>query len=475
MRFQTPTILHLILLGFLVVLTPLILGIGLSFTSLQTMSQSHSRDLHRIAHVTRTTRTLSNHLQDMERALRQFRLVPESGFQEVYNISYDDAQSILGQISIVVSSGGIRHTAELLANELLRFKGALDKPMDGPDIEAVIAEFERPLYLSEILRKEARTYLNDLVSNAEDDVDEVSREVLILSGALVPATILLILIFVVLIMRPLKQIDEAIRRLGQGDYEHSFIIQGPSDLQQVASRLAWLGQRLAKSEQEKQRFLRHISHELKTPLATIKEGTGLLKDEVPGPLNEEQKEVTEILDHATSSFHHLIDNLLDYTLLKEDPAVSTSSVDLLDLFEDILKSHALTAQRKKLLIHTKGKNLIARVDRSQLRTAVDNLISNAVHYTPKGGEIWIRWKLVRTSQLFLSVRDSGPGIPLSERDHVFKPFYQGINRKNGPVKGTGIGLSVAKECIEAHGGKLIVADSSQGANFEMTIPGVVEK
>ena len=145
-------------------------------------------------------------------------------------------------------------------------------------------------------------------------------------------------------------------------------------MQKVAERLSWLGRRLIETEEEKARFLRHISHELKTPLSTIKEGTELLEDQIPGDLNPNQKEVVGILSKAVDNFQSLINNLLDFNLLKRDPVLHRTKGNLKDMIQDTLSAHKLTAERKQINLRVEGKDLQINSDSSVLKAAIDNLI-----------------------------------------------------------------------------------------------------
>ncbi len=103
------------------------------------------------------------------------------------------------------------------------------------------------------------------------------------------------------------------------------------------------------------------------------------------------------------------------------------------------------------------------VDRYKLKTTLDNLLSNAVNYTPDGGEIDIVWR-PEDDTLVIDVANSGEAIPPEDKERVFEPFFQSASKRTGPIKGSGIGLSVARECIEAQGGSLFLASHDKLPN-----------
>jgi two-component system sensor histidine kinase GlrK len=271
--------------------------------------------------------------------------------------------------------------------------------------------------------------------------------------------------------RPLRQLDRAISELGEGTFTNQIAVSGPHDLERLGGQLEWLRQRLLDLVHERNRFLRHMSHELKTPLANIREGTELLMDGAVGELDPNQREVAAILRENGIKLQRMIENLLSFS------AWQTSSVGLeptefrlRPVVKQVLENQQLTllSQRVRLDVRIEDVTLIA--DRSKIRLILENLVSNAVKYSPKGGTIHLQ---ARTSgaQLVLDVADNGPGIPQEERAHVFEAFYTGRAAKATAVKGTGIGLSVVLEFVSAHGGTVQIIDGEYpGAHFRITMP-----
>ncbi|SMF36369.1 HAMP domain-containing sensor histidine kinase [Pseudobacteriovorax antillogorgiicola] len=473
-KFQPPTILHLTLIGFVVVLMPLLLGTIRGFQSLDRMATQHETDMSSIVLLTESTRTIQGNLEDMERSARQYQLLGDPSIRDMFNERYKAAQNALADITLISRGEKLVPIARILLQELEKLEQGINQVDDkDPAFNKELARFERLFFLVQTLNQEGSLFLNERVKDAQGSVEEVSQELVLYVVTLLPLTVALVFLFTSLILKPLRQIDTAIRKLGQGEYDGEFTVQGPVDLQRVAQRLSWLGRQLSESEEEKKRFLRHISHELKTPLSTIKEGIELLEDQIPGKLNEAQQEVVGILSSAATSFQSLINNLLDFNLLRRDPNLHTDVFDMEEIVQDTVNAHKLTAKRKKISLKVEGQALQVRADRSVLRAALDNLVSNAVHYTPKGGYIEINWSPEGQENLVFQVLDSGPGIPQEERHKVFLPFYQGTARKQGPLKGTGLGLSVAKECVESHGGQLQIIDSLIGAHMRVDIPHVI--
>jgi len=291
------------------------------------------------------------------------------------------------------------------------------------------------------------------------------------STLLLPLTLVAILVVTLAIGRPLGHIDRAISELGAGNYSRPIAVAGPTDLERLGRQLEWLRARLLDHAQERNRFLRHMSHELKTPLANIREGTELLMDGAVGELDSNQREVAGILRENSIKLQRMIENLLSFSAWQTSSVgLETSEFRLRPLIKQVLENQQLTLLSQRVRLDVKIEDVTLVADRGKLRLILDNLLSNAIKYSPKGGAIHMA---ARTSndQLVLDVADSGPGIPVDEREHIFDAFYTGRAAKAGSVKGTGIGLSVVLEFVSAHGGTVEIIDGQYpGAHFRITMP-----
>src|SRR5712672_329753 len=242
---------------------------------------------------------------------------------------------------------------------------------------------------------------------------------------LVPLTLAVVGVFTYLFGRPIRAIDRAISELGRGTFSRPISIRGPADLERLAAQLEWLRGRLLDLAQEKNRFLRHMSHELKTPLANIREGTELLMDGAVGALDSNQREVAAILRENGIKLQRMIENLLSFSAWQTSSVgLEATQFRLRPVVKQVLENQQLTlvAQRVRLDVQVEDVTLVA--DRGKIRLILENLVSNAVKYSPKGGTIHLRARATGP-QLVLDVADNGPGIPPEERGHVFDAFYTG--------------------------------------------------
>src|SRR5579863_1633275 len=300
--------------------------------------------------------------------------------------------------------------------------------------------------------------------------DQAQRELFLESTLLLPLIVIVVLLFALRLSRPLRQIDRAIGELGRGNFSNSIVINGPVDLERLGHQLEWLRNRLLELAQERNRFLRHMSHELKTPLANIREGTELLMDGAVGELNSGQREVTEILRDNGIKLQRLIENLLGFSAWQSNSTgLEVSEFRLRPVVRQVLENQQLTlvSQRVRLDVHIDDLTMVA--DRGKIRLILENLLSNAIKYSPRGGAINLR-ALADGEQLILEVADSGPGVPLEERARIFEAFYTG-RAPSGRVPGTGIGLSVVNEFVNVHQGTVEIIDGEfVGAHFRIRMP-----
>jgi two-component system sensor histidine kinase GlrK len=231
--------------------------------------------------------------------------------------------------------------------------------------------------------------------------------------------------------------------------------------------------RLAEISEERNRFLRHMSHELKTPLANIREGTELLMEGAVGTLTVEQREVAGILRDNSLRLQRLIENLLSYSEWQARRSeLDLSEIRLQPLVKSAIETYQLPINARGLRLDLQVPDLTLMADRAKLKLILDNLLSNAVKFTPDGGTIVLRAAHdLNGTQVTIDVADTGPGIPRAERERIFEAFYQGATPQGGLVRGTGIGLSVVQEFAQAHGGTVeILTEEFPGAHFRVRLP-----
>ena len=473
MSFARPkSVLGLLLAGFTLVALPLILAVYRGANHVEQLAlQSENLVLHAVQ-VTRESEHLAELLTDMERYARQYEVLAETPLLQLYEERHNAFVAALATLEVLDSDGamGERITAMRDAAVALRESVVGYVPLSD-DAPIDIAGFPRVSDMVKAITTQNIRSIDEQVESLQATAESARRSLFWQSAALVPVTVVLVVLFTILIARPIRQMGQAIHRLGEGSFTSPVRVSGPAELSALGEELDWLRQRLMELEQEKNVFLRQMSHELKTPLASIREGTELLCDGTVGDMNDMQNEVVEILRESGLELEQRIENLLSFSAWQQSKAqLTVGQFELGNVIDTVVDNHRMEAVTKKLKIRTSLKEVTLLADREKVRMAVDNLVSNAVKYSPVGGRIGIRVAR-KAEQVVVDIMDEGPGIPNDERERIFEPFFQGRTPAGRHVRGTGIGLSVVHECVEAHGGNVGVrVRPTGGSHFRITLP-----
>lgn len=461
------------LTGFALVSIPLLMAVIIAATKVRHLSDESTTLVRSGVQTTHYTQQLFQHIASMERSARLYQVLSDQELKGVYRearqrflIAIDgiaeaspeparqyqlqELRSALAQVDVAMMNGDVTPTSQM--REAL---GAF-APMN-----------DAALRLSTDVGSQIETGLSRLQASTSSTQQYLFWQ----SAGLILLTAALVALFTFLLMRPIRQIDGAISQLGKGTFSKPIAVRGPADLQDLGRQLEWLRMRLLELAQERNRFLRHMSHELKTPLANIREGTELLMDGAVGELDSNQREVATILRDNGIRLQQLIENLLSFSAWQaRHTGLEISEFRLRPLIKSALETHQLTLLAQRVHLDLKVQDIELHADRAKLKLILDNLLSNALKYSPRGGTISIHAQADR-DRLILDVADTGPGIPKEERPAIFQAFYSGKAPVSGHLKGTGIGLSVVSEFVQAHGGSIEIVDGAfSGAHFRVRLP-----
>lgn len=196
----------------------------------------------------------------------------------------------------------------------------------------------------------------------------------------------------------------------------------------------------------------------------------LLEEGVTGTLSDDQKEVARILRQNTVLLQSQIEDLLRFNAAAfEARKLVRQRVELIGLIQDLVSRQRLQWQARQLAVKVDGSPLWAEVDPDKLGTALGNLLSNAIRFSPPGATIRLQVSRV-PGRACIDIVDQGPGVAAADRARVFEPFYRGERQPSDAVRGTGIGLSIVHEYITAHGGVVELLDDAPGAHFHIELP-----
>ncbi len=469
------SLLVLVLFGFLLVAMPLIFAVMSGALSMGRLAGKSEKVVYQAVKTTQSSRMLMEQLVDMERSARQYQVLEDPELLDVFTQTHNKFTETIQDILALSDNINIRRKVqELTAKEQELYDNLTRRESILKMGQNIHHDFAHLNELASTLWEESIRVVGKEVDNLDKAAHFAQQRMLRQTILLVPTTLVLVVIFTYLIARPIRQLDAAIRRLGAGHFDNPIMVSGPRDLEDLGKRLDWLRKRLVQLEDEKQGFLRNVSHEFKTPLATVREGSELLVDEIVGKLSAEQREVVELLRSGSIQLQRLIENLLDYQrIASQSIALNLGVSDLNRTITSVLSDQKILMMSKGLILDARlQKNVSIRADEEKVKSIISNLFSNAIKYSPHGGTVTVTLSQ-REATARLEVCDEGPGIAMSEREQIFDMFYQGHEEPAWNIRGTGLGLAIVREYVLAHHGSVQVIEQKHGrsgAGFRVDLP-----
>ncbi|MBL1319899.1 MAG: HAMP domain-containing histidine kinase [Methylophaga sp.] len=474
--FSIGSLYQWVLASFIIVSVPLIVVIVYTVLDVGKYTQQSQQTLFQAVKHTESSRVLLERLISMERNIRQFQVLDEpelfTSYLENRAIFLDviwSLQAYTRDMDIFEKLEIIKSTEAQLHQDILTKSEKDTLQLAKSDLSA----FDQ-------LTTQARALVNDSEKRIGIEADTLAARSRHMQKRLIYAAfmgvsfaLLLALIFVYFLTRPIRKVGQAIRNLGEIGFEEPIAIAGPKDITELGIRLESLRQTLNRLEQEKELFIRNISHELKTPLATLKEGTDLLADNVVGELNAEQQEIIQLMKIGNINIHNLVENLLEHQKIiatQIDLNFSTFALD--ELLERVIKDYQLLLQNRDISIKNSFNRTYIRADYEKLKIIISNLFSNALKFSPINGTIGISL-LVEKDKVEFIIEDQGTGIFPGNQPFIFNDFYQGEVPKFEGIKGSGLGLSLVMHYLVAHNGTIELLPSNDvylGARFSLQFP-----
>lgn len=282
------------------------------------------------------------------------------------------------------------------------------------------------------------------------------------------------------VSEPVRALERGLAAVAGGDFGHALGVRASEgdEFGRLAGSFEQMAAKLAELDKLKAAFVSVASHELKTPINVILGYLALINDGLYGPVAESQRGVLATIERQAKTLARLAQHLLDVSRFEAGVArLELRPVALRSSLLEAEQSHALLARQREVTFCTEfapGLPDVVTWDADRVREVLDNLLTNAVKFTPAGGTVELGAAPDRRRHppsLRLTIRDTGVGIPPEQLSRVFDKFYQANNQGGASAKGTGLGLAISKEIVEAHGG-FITVDSTPGVSteFAVTLP-----
>ena len=276
-----------------------------------------------------------------------------------------------------------------------------------------------------------------------------------------------------IVTSPLDEFIAVAKEISKGNFDKKVKVKGHNEFAQMAETLNYMTDELASLEEKRHKFVSDVSHELKTPLATIK----LICDSIvdtPDPDAEMLKDFLGDLSNEVDRLTRIVESLLALTKLNSGNATpKLVAVDIAAMIHAIIRNLTPAANAKDVVLYSDYTPEIHEeimLDYDKIWEAIYNIIENAIKYSPASG--FVKISLLKEEQnAVIRVEDNGPGIPESEKEHIFERFFRLDDSRARDTGGTGLGLAIAKEAVLMHGGTIKVSSEGEmGSIFSVSLP-----
>ncbi len=302
-------------------------------------------------------------------------------------------------------------------------------------------------------------------------LSEIEKTSALFTGLTV--VILLVLVFFVsqLLLDPLNNVLKVVQKMSQGHLNQRIVVKGQDEFADLAFTFNNMCQKLEQVEKTREEFVSNVSHELKTPLSSIKVLTESILLEESAP-KEMYREFLQDINGEIDRMTNIVVDLLNLVKLDQrDVGLNIKKVDLNLMLEDILKRLYPLAEQKNIeLLFEDAKSVSLEADDMKLSLALTNLVENGIKYTPPGGMV----KVIAdcdNQNAYITVQDTGIGISQEEHEKVFNRFYRVDKTRDRETGGTGLGLSITHSTVLLHNGSIhLTSKENEGTTFVVRIP-----
>jgi signal transduction histidine kinase len=455
-----------------------------------------SLDARRSQQVIATANELQTYVIDLETGARGFAITRD----ERYLDPWKQAQRLYpGAITTLVEltkDSPVQHRRALaIKRDIERYFstysfGVVDFLRRNPQAAPDVATAPRGRRQVEAIRGKFQAFLDTETALSEarnQTARATTRNSLLVGGIGLSAALFLILVGALYVnravARPVRLTAEAAARIAGGDLSERLDTDGPGEvgelertfntmaasLERTVADLEERNRTLLESEQVKSELVSNVSHELRTPLASVLGFSSLMLDREVSP--DETKRYLEVIRTEARRLAALLNDLLDLQRVEQEALeLRSEEVELNELLSTQVTLYSAQSDTHELRFQAAGEPLAVRGDRDRLAQVIGNLLSNAIKYSPEGGVVEVTTETIG-DEAWIWVRDEGLGIPRAHQEQIFTKFFRGdVGRELG-IAGTGLGLVLARQIVEAHGGHLgFESEVGRGSTFWLQLP-----
>ncbi|WP_224247662.1 HAMP domain-containing sensor histidine kinase [Hyalangium gracile] len=272
------------------------------------------------------------------------------------------------------------------------------------------------------------------------------------------------------VLRPVMQMSHAMRRFGSGSKRTRAPETGPTELREMARTFNEMATSLARQQEDQLTFLAGVAHELRNPLSALKMSTALVDPERPDISPARLQKMLTLVRRQVARLDRMVGDLLDATRIEAGQLeLQLEERDARELARGVVELYQSTGAGHELNLSLPESAVLLRCDGARIEQVLNNLVSNALKYSPAGTQVSVS-VAQEDEEVLLSVADQGIGISAEEQPHLFVPFHRAHGARKRAT-GAGLGLSVARRIVEAHGGTIEVdSQPGQGSVFRVRLP-----
>ena len=309
------------------------------------------------------------------------------------------------------------------------------------------------------------------IQNVMDSLSTVQWQLISVFVLIAIAALVLALFLSQILTKPITNLSRSMRKMGKGDLSVRVPVRGSGELRELAENYNTMAAQLERLDKTRSQFVSNASHELKTPLTTMKImlETVMYQPDMPEDL---RREFMQDMNHEIDRLTGIVTDLLTLTRVDGDKnGMKQEPVNMSALTEEVLRMLSPAAEKR-------GQHLESNIepglqmmgDKARLNQILYNLTDNAIKYSPDGGRIAVSLR-AEPEGLVWRVRDNGVGIPPEDQEHIFERFYRVDKARSRETGGTGLGLSIVKQLVSMHGGTITVhSEPNHGSEFKVVFP-----